>query len=312
MKIAFIFPGQGSQYIGMGKDLYDQMPAARTVYEQADAALGFSLSELCFNGPEAELIKTANTQPAILTTSIACLELLRQAGIKADVVAGHSLGEYSALVAAGSINLTDAVQLVHKRGTYMQDAVANGIGGMAAILGLESNLVREACAQASGDGIVEVANYNCPGQVVISGEIKALEKAMELAKVAGAKRAIKLSVSGPFHSSLMKPIEEKLTAELATINMSDPALPLVANVSADYLTTAEKIKASLVKQVSYSVRWEESVLKMVNDGVQIFIEIGPGKVLSGLVKKIDKNVEIYNVEDMSSWQKMLVKMKEVI
>lgn len=312
MKLAAIFPGQGSQYIGMGKDLYTNYRLAREVFQEADEVLGFPLSKLIFEGPEEELNKTVNTQPAILTTSIACWRVLAQEeGFIPAAAAGHSLGEFSALVAVGALSFADAVALVRKRGQLMQEAAPLGTAGMAVILGLENEKVVEVCREASSVGIVEPANFNCPGQVVISGLNPALEKAMELAKAAGAKRALPLAVSGPFHSSLMKPAGEGLALELAKITIKDPRVPVMANVTAEYIREKAVIQESLVKQVSSSVRWEESVRAMAASGITSFVEIGPGKVLSGLVKKITKEVLILNVEDKASLEKTLANLKEV-
>jgi [acyl-carrier-protein] S-malonyltransferase len=312
MKIAFVFPGQASQYVGMGKELCEKYPEAAAVYEQADATLGFSLSRLYFEGPREELDQTAITQPAVLTTSIACLAALQKAGGPVPAaVAGHSLGEYSALVAAGSLSFSDAVRLVRKRGQFMQEAVPLGAGGMAAVMGLAGKEVAAVCQRAGGPGVVEAANLNCPGQVVIAGTNEGLNAAEPLLKEAGARRVIPLAVSAPFHSSLMLPAGERLAAELEQVTLSEPLLPVVANVSADYVRTAPEIKASLIKQVSSPVRWEECIMRLVDDGIKTFIEVGPGKVLSGLNKKICRDVLQFNVEDLASLEKVLALTKEV-
>lgn len=312
MQIAFVFPGQGSQYVGMGKELYDAYPEAREVFREANDALGFDLSSLCFNGPEDKLKQTAVTQPSILTTSIAVLRVFQaKSGLQPDVVAGHSLGEYAALVAAGAISFNDAVKVVRKRGELMQDAIPAGAGGMAAVLGLEREKVDAVCREVYG-GVVEVANYNCPGQIVIAGETGALEQAMALAKEKGAKRVIPLVVSGPFHSSLMVPAGEKLSGVLNEVSITEPQIPVVANISGDFVRTAEDVKKSLIKQVSGSVRWEDCILRMSANGVQQFVEIGPGRVLVGLIKKIVPAGQLHNVENLGSLEKTLDNLREVI
>lgn len=311
-QVAFVFPGQASQYVGMGKELCDNFPEAAAIFEKADNALGFSLSRLCFEGPQEELNKTAITQPAVLTTSIACLAVLRKAGGPVPVAAaGHSLGEYSALVAAGSLSFEDAVRLVRKRGQYMQEAVPLGEGGMAAVMGLSSEEVAAVCREASASGVVEAVNLNCPGQVVIAGDMAGLEAAKPLLKEAGAKRVIPLPVSAPFHSRLMVPAGEKLAGDLEGVAIADPSIPVVANVSADYVRTGAQVRASLLKQVYSPVRWEESVRSLAAGGIQTFIEVGPGKVLSGLIKKTCREALLYNVEDLASLEKVLALTKEV-
>ncbi len=312
MKIAYVFPGQASQYAGMGKELCQEYLEAAAIFQQADEALGFSLSRLCFEGPQEELNLTANTQPAVLTTSAACLAVLKSMGGPVPcAVAGHSLGEYTALVAAGSLVFEDAVRLVRKRGQYMQEAVPVGAGGMAAILGLSTELVAEACLQASAAGVVEAVNLNCPGQVVIAGDTAGLEAAGPLLKAAGARRVAPLPVSAPFHSSLMIPAGKRLAADLEQVIIADPQIPVVANVSADLVCTGQEVKESLIKQVYSPVRWEECILKIISLGVDTFIEVGPGKVLSGLIKKISRDVTILNVEDSASLEKILALTREV-
>lgn len=309
-KIAFVFPGQGAQYVGMGQDVAASFPKAGEVFAAADQRLGYSLSELCFQGPEEKLKLTVHTQPALLTTSIACYQLILNEGIKPDFVAGHSLGEYSALVAAGALKFTDAVWLVEQRGKFMQEAVPPGEGTMAAILGLNIEKVKELCNTCSDLGVVEPANYNCPGQIVIAGATPAIEKAVSLAKEFGAKKAVLLPVSGPFHSSLLKPAGARLAKALEQVVIKDPEIPVVANITAKPVIKDKEIKDNLINQVSGSVKWEQSVSEMLELGVTTFIEIGAGKVLSGLIKKIDKNVQILNIEDMKSWEKTLAHLKE--
>lgn len=301
-KIAFVFPGQGSQFVGMGKDLYEQFPDAREIYDEADRILGFPLSALCFDGPEEELRLTSNTQPALFVTSVASLRLLESRGIRPDVTAGHSIGEYAALVAAGAVSFEDALRLVRNRGRLMQDAGAKHPGAMAAIIGLSAEQVQEVVHRAQSAGIVDVANYNSPGQVVISGEVKAVEAASENAKEAGAKRVMPLNVSGAFHSRLMQPTADRLMAELANTPFVNARIPVVANVTADYVRSADEIRESLGKQIAGSVRWDESISRMVADSVGLFVEVGPGKVLAGLIKRIADSVEIRNVCDAASFE----------
>ena len=299
--IAFIFPGQGAQHPGMGKDLADNFPAARQVFEEADAALGFGLSKLCFEGPAEQLQLTENTQPAILTTSIAGLRALEGEGFpKPDFVAGHSLGEYSALVAAGSLSLTDAVRTVRARGRYMQEAVPVGVGAMAAILGADLDLVKSVCAEAAQGQVCSAANINTPSQVVIAGDTAAIDRAIELLKERGAKRAMKLNVSAPFHCALMQPAQERLAVDLRGITFENLATSIVTNVDATATNLGDEARAALVRQVSQPVRWLESVEFLISQGVQSLIEIGPGKVLSGLVRQIDRDLRCSNVEDKAS------------
>lgn len=296
--IAFIFPGQGSQHPGMGKDLAEKFGVARQVFEEADEALGFSLSELCFNGPAEQLQLTENTQPAILTTSIAALRAMQAEGFPEPAfVAGHSLGEYSALVAAGALSLADAVRTVRKRGQYMQEAVPVGTGAMAAILGADLETIRAGCDEASQGQVCSPANINSPSQVVIAGEFGAIDRAMVILKERGAKRAMKLNVSAPFHCAMMKPAEVRLAADLERIQFSDLRFPVITNVDARAVRKGNEVRDSLVRQVSQPVRWLESVEFLISQGVKTFIEIGPGKVLSGLVRQIDRSVQCVNVED---------------
>jgi [acyl-carrier-protein] S-malonyltransferase len=298
LAIAFLFPGQGSQYAGMGKDLAEKFPAAREVFEEADEALGFALSDLCFNGPAEQLQLTEHTQPAILTTSVAALRAIETEGFaKPDFVAGHSLGEYSALVAAGAITLGDAVRIVRARGRYMQEAVPVGTGAMAAILGASLDVVTAGCAEAAAGEVCSPANINSPAQIVIAGEAGAIDRAIELLKERGAKRAIKLNVSAPFHCEMMKPAQERLAADLANISFKDLAMPLVTNVDASVIKTGAEARDALVRQVSQPVRWLASVEFLASQGVQSFIEVGPGKVLSGLVRQINRDLRCVNIED---------------
>jgi [acyl-carrier-protein] S-malonyltransferase len=301
-KTAFIFPGQGSQYSGMGKEVHDVFSSAREVFAQADDALGFSLSSLCFRGSEDDLRLTQNTQPAILTVSVAILRVLRERGYCPDFVAGHSLGEYSALVCAGSLELAHAVRVVRKRGQYMQEAVPVGRGAMAAILGLEFALVAEACAEASAEGIVSPANLNSPDQTVIAGEAAAVRAASENAKRKGAKRVLALSVSAPFHCELMAPARDRLAKDLHEIDFGDLGIPLINNVDAVPISQGSSARDALIRQVCSPVRWTESVQYMTSAGVDKFVEIGPGKVLCGLVKKIAPQVQAYSVEGIRSME----------
>ncbi len=302
-KRAFIFPGQGSQYAGMGKDLADNFPIARNVFSEADEALGFKLSTLCFNGPEEDLKLTTNTQPAILAVSVAALRVLQEEkGLNADYLAGHSLGEYSALVAAGSLSFADAVRTVRARGAFMQEAVPIGTGTMAAILGVEPAVLEEICAEAAQGEVVSPANFNSSGQVVIAGNTAAVNRAIEIAKGRGYRKAMLLPVSAPFHCSLMIPAGERLEKTLAGIAVSPMTLPVVSNVEAEPNQDCTRIKELLIRQVSSPVRWDESVRRMVSLGVESFVEIGPGKVLSGLVKRINKESLTSNLEDMTTLQ----------
>lgn len=311
-QIAFVFPGQGSQTVGMGKELYERFPEAKAVFDAADEALGFSISDLCFNGPDEELRKTYNTQPAILTVSMACYEVLKSHGILPTIVGGHSLGEYSALVAAGALSFADAVRLVRKRGELMQAAVPLGEGSMAAVLGLPRQVVTDICQQAQEQfGDVQAVNFNCPGQIVIAGKAAAVEAAAEMLKAAGAKRAIMLPVSAPFHSTLMKPAAEKLGMELANITVNNASIPVVANINGQIITDGPGIKTSLVKQADSPVEWEDCVAQILKSGATTFVEVGPGKVLSSLTKKINKEVNNLNVEDLASLEKTLDYFKEV-
>ena len=303
MSFAFVFPGQGSQKAGMGRALAEAFPESRAAFAEADDAIGFSLSGLCFEGPDEDLQLTANTQPAILATSIAAYRALAGRGLRPARVAGHSLGEYSALVAAGSLPLAEAVRLVRRRGQYMQEAVPVGVGAMAAILMLDLAAVEEACRKAADGEVVAPANMNSPGQVVIAGHKGAVERAMELCKAAGAKRAVPLPVSAPFHCALMKPAQDRLEPELRAAAFRDPEVPLVNNVDARTVTTAAECREGVIRQVSSPVRWQESVERLVADGITTFVEVGPGEVLAGLVKKIAKGTTVLNVNDPESLEK---------
>lgn len=295
-KIAFVFPGQGSQAVGMGQDVYQSNPASKQVFEAADEALGFSLSELIFQGPEQELKKTYHTQPALLTASIALYEAFKEKGVQADYVAGHSLGEYSALVAAGALTFTDAVQMVRLRGQFMEQAVPEGQGAMAAVLGAEREALAQLCARISQEGSsVEMANINSPGQIVVSGTKQGVQAVVDQGKGIGAKRVIPLEVSGPFHSSLMKPAAKQLADELQKITILSPNIPIVANVTALPVEAPDRIRELLVEQVYSPVLWEDTVLWLISQGVDTFIEIGSGSVLTGLIKKIDKTVRIVTI-----------------
>ncbi|GAB7027310.1 ACP S-malonyltransferase [Geotalea toluenoxydans] len=305
-KKAFIFPGQGSQFAGMGKDLADNFKKAALVFEEADDALNFKLSRLCFEGPEEDLKLTANTQPAILTASIAALRVLEEeTSLKADFMAGHSLGEYSALVAAGAIKFADAVRTVRARGTFMQEAVPVGVGSMAAILGVEPEVLAEICSEAAQGEVVAPANFNSPGQIVIAGNSGAVNRAIEIAKGKGFRKAMLLPVSAPFHCALMIPAGERLAGVLEPVVVSPLTVPVVTNVEASANSDAERVKELLVRQVSAPVKWDASVGAMVAAGVDKFVEIGPGKVLAGLVKRIDKSVATSNVQDQESLRALI-------
>jgi [acyl-carrier-protein] S-malonyltransferase len=299
-KVAFIFPGQASQYPGMGKELAEKYGAARAVFEEADKALGVSVSKMCFEGTEEELKLTANTQPAILTVSVAAFRVLAEKGISAEYVAGHSLGEYSALVAAGALSFSDAVKLVRKRGTYMQDAVPAGQGSMAAIMGLAPTVVLDVCKRAAQGEVCSPANLNSPEQTVISGNLGAVKRAVEIASQSGAKRAVVLAVSAPFHSALMMPAQQKLENDLNAIQFADLQMPLVTNVDADTIRKGEEARSALVRQVTMPVRWEESMRMLLDEGVNTFVEVGPGRVLTGLMRQIERSVASLNVEDEKS------------
>lgn len=305
-----LFPGQGSQYVGMGRPLFDESPSARALFEEADAVLGFALSRVAFEGPEETLLETRNTQPAILVHSVAALTVLREAGFVPTAAAGHSLGEYSAYVAAGSLRFADAVRLVRRRGELMYRAGVERPGAMAAVLGLEMSVLEEVCREASGAGIVVPANLNSPGQVVLSGEVSGVEKAMEVASARGAKKAVRLPVSGAFHSPLMESAAEGLREELARVDIRDAAIPVIANQSARPVTAAEDIRLSLERQLLSAVRWEESMRYLLRESGSRFLEIGPGRVLKGLARNIDRAARVDSVEDPAGVRALLAGEEE--
>jgi [acyl-carrier-protein] S-malonyltransferase len=311
-KLAFIFPGQGAQAAGMGKGLADAFPAARKVFDEVDAALGEPMSELCFQGPDEKLKLTANTQPAILTVSSAAAAVLAEHGLRPDMVAGHSLGEYSALVAAGALSAAEAAKVVRARGTFMQEAVPAGQGAMAAVLGLDPARVKAICesVEAATGKVCSPANYNDPGQTVIAGDASAVEKASGELKAAGAKRVLPLAVSAPFHCALMQPVKARLEPVLRAVAWREPRVGVVTNVEARANREVARVVPLLLEQVTAPVRWLECVEELVRLGVTRFVEVGPGKVLSGLVKRIDKSVEVFNVEDKASLEKTIAALKE--
>lgn len=307
--VAFVFPGQGAQYVGMGKDFVDHFRIAKEIFRESSDAIHLDVEKLCFEGPENELMKTENTQPAILTTSVAILKVLENEGFDCSMTAGLSLGEYTSLVKSNVITFKDAVQLVKKRGKYMQDEVPEGVGTMAAILGLDRGPLESCLEKAKAYGIVEAANYNSPGQIVISGEVKAVEAAVSLASEAGAKKAVILPVSAPFHCSLLKGAGEKLKKDLELLKINDPQVPVVTNVEAKILSSRFNVIPSLVEQVSKSVLWEDSISMMINEGIENFIEIGPGRALGSFIKKIakirGKKVNTFSIEDVQSFKELI-------
>jgi [acyl-carrier-protein] S-malonyltransferase len=307
-KIAFIFPGQGAQKVGMGQDAYENHKGSREVFDRADHKLGFSLSNLIFNGPDDQLKITTNTQPALLTTSIALLEAFKETGIQPDYVAGHSLGEYSALVAAGVMSFEDAVGTVQARGQFMEQAVPAGKGTMAAVLGAEREDLYKLCREITEEvDVVELANINCPGQIVISGSQAGVQAVVERGREAGAKRVIPLEVSGPFHSSMMKPAADQLSEVLSKISMNSSSITVIANVTAQPVQDIEKIRSLLVEQVYSPVLWEDSVTWMLSQGVDTFFEIGSGTVLAGLIKKIDRSVNVHSIHELAAIEQLLTK-----
>jgi [acyl-carrier-protein] S-malonyltransferase len=304
MKTAYVFPGQGSQWVGMGRDLYQGFAAAKAVFEQADEALDFPLSQLCFDGPEDELLQTVNAQPAIVTVSFACLEAIRGSSeLEPAFVAGHSLGEYTALAAAGVLDFATTVYLARERGRLMHEAGQITPGGMAAIIGLDEAALAEVCAESGA----RIANINCPGQIVISGAEENLLPAMDLAKARGAHRVIRLQVSGAFHTPLMQPAVDGMAEIIAKLSFNPPTIPIVGNTTAQPLTTAELVKEELLKQLCNCVQWQHSVEYMLDDGVSTFIELGPGRVLAGLIKRIDRGVNIVNIGDAEAVKNIEVK-----
>lgn len=302
MKIAFIFSGQGAQYCGMGKELAENFEVCKKVFDEADAALDFKISDICFTENE-DINKTEYTQPALLTTSVAIFKLMEEKGVKPDVVAGLSLGEYSALVASDALDFKEAVALVRKRGKYMTEAVPAGDGAMYAVMNLSAELIQEACDEVKEIGRAMISNYNAPGQIVIAGDKEAVTKAAEKVLEKGARKVVQLNVSGPFHTSLLKPASDKLNEELKNVTIKDMKIPVITNLTAEVVSSKDNICDILTKQVMNPVKWEQSVKKMIEMGVDTFIELGPGKTLSAFVKKVSKEVAIYNVEDLKTLEK---------
>jgi [acyl-carrier-protein] S-malonyltransferase len=309
-KLAFLFPGQASQYPGMGRDLAENFPESRAVFEEADEALGFAISKVCFEGDEESLKLTENTQPAILTVSVAAYRALESRGITPDFAAGHSLGEYSALVAGGGLEFADAVKLVRQRGRYMQEAVPAGEGAMAAILGLSPADVTEVCKKAAEKEVVSPANLNSPEQTVIAGSATAVKRAVEIASQSGAKRAVILAVSAPFHCAMLVSAQQRLEADLRSVKFSELRFPVISNVDAEAVTTGDEARDALIRQVTLPVRWLDSVREMIDQGVKVFVEVGPGKVLAGLLRQIDRSVRCFNVEDAAGLKSTLDKVAQ--
>ncbi|HET9400791.1 MAG TPA: ACP S-malonyltransferase [Candidatus Acidoferrales bacterium] len=310
-KLAFLFPGQASQYSGMGRDLAEKFPLAKAAFEEADAAAGFALSKMCFEGSDEELKQTANTQPCILATSVAAFRVLSGDGMKPDYVAGHSLGEYSALVASGALQFKDAVQLVRQRGTFMQQAVPAGEGAMAAILGMSHATVSDICKRAADGHVCSAANLNSPEQTVISGHAEAVKRAVEMASQNGAKRAVVLPVSAPFHCALMEPAQTRMEPLLRETQFADLKMPVVTNADAEMTSKGSEARNALVRQITLPVRWEDSIRELIEQGVDTFVEVGPGRVLSGLLRQIDRSVHSFNVEDEASLKATQTKLGQL-
>lgn len=308
-KIAFMFPGQGSQYVGMGKEFYDKIEVSRNIFEEAFEALGSDFKKILFDGPKEKLDKTEYTQPAILTVSIAIAKAFEEEGIIPSAVCGLSLGEYSAFTLSGVFKFKDAAELVKKRGRFMQEAVPFGKGSMAAVIGLDSGKVNDACSKASKYGKVYPANYNCPGQIVISGEIKALENACKIAEDMGARRTIMLSVSGPFHSPMMEPASKKLKVELDKIKMGKMKTPVITNVTGNFIKDGESVESILIKQIMNPVKWEHTINTLIKNDFDVFVEVGPGRALSGFVKKIDRKLKVFNVQNIESFNNVISYVK---